>query len=231
MKSRLLMVMLPALLSSLLFFAAAQAATDAPQFAAGDTWNYRVVNGFNHSMVFGSYTQTVAATNAGVIQIELRTSDGRLIDTASLAGPGRLASGMLNERTFGRLEPALQLMPFPLVEGQRWQQKVLRYDPIAKQTRTVSLYGKVEGWETIKVPAGEFRALKIVREMYLGDHDAFRGQTRLTEHEWYVPELKHWVKLQNWEEYHYAGDNVATGSYYQGDRLIFEMLSYQLAAR
>ena len=76
-----------------------------------------------------------------------------------------------------------------------------------------------------------FRALNVERELYLGDYDSFRGQTRLTEHEWYVPELKHWVKLQNWEEYHEAGHNVASGSYYQGERQVFELLSFQPGAR
>ncbi len=223
MKTRFLPVVL------LLLALGAQAAVDAPGYAAGDTWSYSGVNGYNQ-LPLGSYTQTVAAAASGAIRVEVRSADGRLIDTAALAAPGLLASGMLNARTIGRLEPALQLLPFPLEEGKRWRQNVVRFDPVSQQKRSVSIYGKVEGWENVKVPAGEFRALKIVREMFLGDHDAFRGQTKLTEHEWYVPELKHWVKLQNWEEYHLAGDNVA-GSYYQGERQGFEMLSYRPGAR
>lgn len=205
------------------------AATDAPQYGGGDAWSYQELNGFN-GIVRGTFTQTVAGVAAGEIRVDSRSGDGKIFDALTFASPGLMSSGMLNPRASGRLEPALQLLPFPLEEGRRWRQSVKRVDPVQGQPRQVTVYGKVEGWENVKVPAGEFRALKIVRELYLGDHDAFRGQTRLTEHEWYVPDLKHWVKLQNWEEYHEAGDNVAA-SYYQGERRVFELLSYQPGAR
>jgi len=87
--------------------------------------------------------------------------------------------------------------------------------------------GKVTGWETVKVPAGEFRALKIERVMLLGDYDHYRSQTRLTEHEWYVPEIRGAVKLQSWEEFRETGDS----HYLQGERQVYELLSYQPGAR
>jgi len=205
------------------------AATDAPQYGGGDAWSYQELNGFN-GIVRGTFTQTVAGVASGEIRVDSRSSDGKFTGTRTFTAPGLLADGMLNDRATGRLEPALQLLPFPLEEGSRWRQSVKRHDPVYRQRRDVTIYGKVEGWENVKVPAGEFRALKIVRELYLGDHDAFRGQTRLTEHEWYVPDLKHWVKLQNWEEYHEAGQNVAE-SYYQGERQVFELLSFRPGAR
>jgi hypothetical protein len=215
----------------------ANAATEAPQYDAGESWNYRAVNAYN-GLPHGSFTQSVAGAAAGVvagaaggeIRINLRSDDGKYTDTVTFSRAGQMASGMLNDRAGGPLEPALQMTPFPLEEGQRWKQSVTRADPVQKQNRTVTIYGKVQGWEQVKVPAGEFRALKIVREIFLGDHDAFRGQTKLTEYEWYVPELKHWAKLQNFEEYHMAGDNAA-GSYYQGERLILELMSYQPGKR
>ena len=207
----------------------AAGATDAPQYGGGETWSYQELNGFN-GILRSTFTQSVTGVAKGEIRVSLRSGDGKLTDIQTFTAPGLLASGMLNDRAGGRLEPALQLLPFPLEEGRRWRQSVTRVDPVQKQQRQVTVYGKVEGWETVKVPAGEFRALKVVREMFLGDHDPFRGQTRLTEHEWYVPELKHWAKLQNWEEYHMAGDNVA-GSYYQGDKQVFELLSFQPGAR
>ena len=76
------------------------------------------------------------------------------------------------------------------------------------------------------MPAGEFKAIKIEREMYLGDWDMFRGQTRRTEVEWYVPELKMPVKLQVWEEYH-ENRNTVVGSYWQGDRFVQELSSFK----
>lgn len=204
-------------------------AADATPLSPGDTWSYRTVNGYN-GLPHGTWTQTVSVDAANEIRVELRGEGGAASEQFIFSAPGQLAAGRLNPRADGRLEPALQLLPFPLEEGKRWRQRVTRLDPELKQARSVSLYGRVVGWETVKVPAGEFRALRVQREIFLGDHDAFRGQTKLTEYEWYVPELKHWVRLQSWEEYHEAGDNVG-GSYHQGERLVSELLSFQPGRR
>jgi hypothetical protein len=221
----------PRLLAAVLviLWPAALWAADAAPLAAGDTWTYRTVNGYN-GLAHGTWTQTVTAAAANDIRVELRGEGGGAGELSVFSAPGQLAAGALNPRAGGRLEPALQLLPIPLEEGKRWRQSVTRFDPVLKQERTVSLYGKVAGWETVKVPAGEFRALRIEREIFLGDHDPFRGQTKLTEYEWYVPELKHWARLQSFEEYHLAGDNAA-GSYYQGERLVSELLSFQPGKR
>ena len=217
---------LPALL--LLLALGAHAAVEAPRYAPGDTWSFRKIDGYNHE-VRGTYTYTVSAVAPDGISIERRSADGKLLDTATLAAPGMLTAGRLNARARGSLEPALQLLPFPLEEGKRWQQSVVRKDPVEYGAREVKVHGKVQGWETVKVPAGEFRALKIVRELYLGDEDAFRGQTKLTQHLWYVPELRQLVKVQNWEEYH-EDRRGGVVPYYQGDREIFELVSHRAGA-
>jgi len=225
MKTRFLPVML---LAALACSAPALAATDAPKYALGDTWSFRKVDGYSRE-VRGTYTHTVAAVAAGGISVERRSGDGKLLDTVTLAAPGLLSAGRLNARARGSLEPALQLLPFPLEEGKRWRQSVARVDPAIYGKREVKVYGRVQGWEMVKVPAGEFRALKIVRELFLGDEDSFRGQTKLTQHLWYVPELRNLVKVQNWEEYHEDKRDVV-GPYYQGTREIFELVTHRAGA-
>ena len=61
--------------------------------------------------------------------------------------------------------------------------------------------GKVLGWETVKVPAGEFRAMKVERTMYLADYDTFRGNTQRTETEWYAPDIRGAAKIVVFEEF------------------------------
>ncbi len=217
---------LPALL--LLLALGAQAAVEAPRYAPGDSWSFRKIDGYNHE-VRGTYTYTVSAVAPGGISVERRSADGKLLDTTTLAAPGLLTAGRLNARARGSLEPALQLLPFPLEEGKRWRQSVMRKDPVAYGAREVKVYGRVRGWETVKVPAGEFRALRIEREMYLGDEDSFRGQTKLTQHLWYVPELRHLVKVQNWEEYQ-EDRRGGLAPYYQDTREIFELVSHRAGA-
>ena len=115
---------------------------------------------------------------------------------------GVLETGRLNDRVFGTFRPGLQLLPFPLLEGKTWSQSVRRTDASSGAERTVTVRGRVIGWETVKVPAGEFRALKVERVMRLGDHGTFRTETRRVEHEWYVPELKSAARIEIWEEYY-----------------------------
>jgi len=51
-------------------------------------------------------------------------------------------------------------------------------------------------WEKVRVPAGEFEALKIVVEAQYADaNDATRGGGKLTETVWFVPSLNNYVKL------------------------------------
>ena len=200
-------------------------AVDAAPLRAGDTWRYQAVDGYN-GLPQGTWRQTVTAAGANELRLELRREDAASGEVSVYAAHGVLTSGRLNPRATGSLEPALQLLPFPLTEGKRWRQDVTRRDPQLYDARDVRLLGRVAGWETVKVPAGEFRAIKIIREFYLGDHDPFRRQTKLTEYEWYVPELKHWAKMQTFEEFHYTEDNAA-GSYNQGDRLVMELLSFE----
>ena len=61
--------------------------------------------------------------------------------------------------------------------------------------------------------------------MYLGDYDSFRGQTKRTEYEWYVPELAFPVKMQTFEEFHFYKERVLS-PYSYGDWMIYELTSY-----
>ena len=73
--------------------------------------------------------------------------------------------------------------------------------------------GTVTGWETVTVPAGTFRALKVIQKGVWRRLD--NGSSHVQEIAfWYVPEVKRWVKLE------------ATGGL---TRLIEELVSYDLA--
>lgn len=180
--------------------AAPAGAVTAPQLAAGQTFTYNEINGFNRLQRATIVREVVTA--GPETRIRTRTLEGKPIDEARLAG-GTLREGMLSERAYGPLEPALELRPFPLVAGAKWRQVVQRADPMWKERRPVRVDGVVRGWEMIRVPAGEFRVVKIERYMYLGDWDPFRMQSERFEEEWYSPELGMPVRItarEWWEE-------------------------------
>lgn len=196
----------------------------APTLKAGDTWTYRGIDNYNR-LPTGTWTREVTGTAASGIRVAVRSADGSVDDL--FRAPGELTSGVLNDRARGTMDPALQLMPFPLAEGKSWSQKVIRTDPATNEKREMLVQGKVLGWETIKVPAGEFKALKVERTMYLGDYDSFRGITQRTETEWYAPDIRGAAKVVVFEEFCERRYGCSMGSFMPGVRATYELTSYR----
>jgi hypothetical protein len=61
---------------------------------------------------------------------------------------------------------------------------------VTKATYRVHTRAKVVGWERIRVPAGEFDALRVQREVFAGNSTAVRTQEEIRETDWYVPALR-----------------------------------------
>jgi hypothetical protein len=218
--------LLRGLLAAALVCAAAPAAAQvaAPALKPGDTWTYRGVDNYN-KRVTGTWSREVTSAAPGGIRIVTR--EGNTTTESLFRAPGEIASGVLGDRARGTMEPALSVTPFPLTEGKTWSQKVIRTDPGTNARREMLVTGRVRGWETVKVPAGEFKALKVERTLYLGDYDSFRGATQRTETEWYAPEVRGPVKVQVFEEYCERRYGCAMGSLMPGERATYELTAYR----
>jgi hypothetical protein len=197
----------------------------APVLQPGDTWTYRHIDNYNKLEV-GTVSSVVEAAGPNGVRLVTRSPNGLVNFESTYAGPGQLASGTLSERAAGAMHPPLQLTRYPLREGERWAQNVVRDDVMSREERETDLRVKVIGWATVKVPAGEFRALLIERAFDLGDYDPFRGPTLRYEKEWYAPEVKGTVKLEVFEEYfesRYGRLEMPA----PGTRATYELLSYK----
>jgi hypothetical protein len=75
-----------------------------------------------------------------------------------------------------------------LTVGQRWEEAHRLERPVDRQTTNRNSVWTVEAEETITVPAGTFRAFKIVWRNKNTD-------AMLTEM-WYAPDVKQWVKIR-----------------------------------
>jgi hypothetical protein len=197
----------------------------APVLHPGDTWTYRHIDGYN-KLTVGTVSNIVQTVGANEIRLLTRSGDGKYQWEAVYAAPGLLANGIISERAEGTMNPPLALSPYPLREGQQWRQNVIRDDLMSREKRLTQISGRVVGWETVKVPAGEFRALLIERAFELGDYDPFRGPTLRYEKEWYSPEVRSAVKLEVFEEYFYHRYNRLEMTA-PGTRAIYELVSYK----
>jgi hypothetical protein len=114
-------------------------------------------------------------------------------------------------------DPPLRALPFPLRPGARFRQTLTARESDGSPPRRVIVAGYVAGWETVKVPAGEYRALRVVRDTFLGDHAFHRTETMRSETDWFAPSIGALVRS---EENSFVEDLQSGGGEY-GGRQIF----------
>ena len=159
-----------------------------PEVKVGDRWTYQRFD-YDANQPRGRYEMRVVFAERGVIQVVMQRGQEE-IDTAytsewnAMSIPGRL------------LNPHTGWFKFPLQVGATHDAAfdvVLLKKQVAesKNQRRV----KVVGWEDVVVPAGKFRALKIVSEgnFQRVDNTSMSGTSRNVI--WYVPEVRRWAKI------------------------------------
>lgn len=203
---------------------------DPPQMKVGDTWRYAARDGYT-GIAKGTLEYRVSAisddTATVMLQHEARTSDERYTRDGNWR-----ERPMTNLQNF-RYNPPYPALPFPLEAGKTWQAYVEATDPATGHVNRVRIDGKVLGWERIKVPAGEFDALKIRRIVYAGNHDDyFRSEEQITEFDWYAPQLGHVVKNESSSGYYekMRGCDFNPGCTWRpNDWSVVELVSYRSA--
>jgi hypothetical protein len=195
--------------------------------ATGDSYVYRVFNGYNNE-VRGKISYRVDNTQADRVEVAVTT------DTSS-AGVARtevytkngnwlrrpLAShDQLREYEFAT---ALPVYVPPADAGGAWSVRVDAVDPATGQRMSVRVDGEVLGSERITVPAGTFDTIKIMRRTYAGDWDGFMRETHIVETDWYAPALGRPVKSDSKSSWQDMSRCSRLGCSFKGDWNIFEL--------
>ncbi|MET0265850.1 MAG: hypothetical protein ABW202_09555 [Duganella sp.] len=184
-------------LSCLLSTAAALAAdpppsANAPKPAIGDHWTYQYIDAWKGVKGNVSDLEVSAIDEAGV-HIDIRRQG-----KTELIGKQRFSPDMNPiERGSLHFAPSFARYAFPLTPGKEWSSEALADNTkLGKQWR-YAIKGKVVDWEKVRVPAGEFNALKVVIEAeYRGkDSGPASGNGTLVETVWFAPEINNFVKL------------------------------------
>lgn len=215
------------------------AAVPAPNIAAGDTWTYRVHDGFTR-LPREDQRFVVDRVGAGRIEVAGAVERGDATQVYDLEW-NWLRRAATDLQTF-EYSPAYPAFAFPLAIGKRWHAQVTATDPRDGRRFPVRVDGTVLGWERVKVPAGEFDALKIERVVYIDYWEySVRGQSIIREYEWYAPAVKWAVKREASATYlSYVGgirtgtgfvrvdDSDASGGpqYVRDDWLIYELANF-----
>lgn len=110
--------------------------------------------------------------------------------------------------------PPLKYYDFPLFPGKTWQQDTTETNTKTGTVKSHSVAGVVGQWETVSVPAGTFRAIKVELQTEVFDHstgERISGSDR----SWFVPDVRRSVK------------SITTGK--GGSQRLIQLMSYELA--
>lgn len=160
-----------------------------PEIRVGDSWTYRSTNIIGP----GAHEQETRVTfidDKVILAVSTRKSDGKEFD-----------SSWTNEwnsvTTHGgsMYRPHSGVVRFPLNIGDKHE---VKYDLLRPRASTIlsSTTGTVAivGWETVEVPAGKFRAVRIELDSMVQPSDGSRAYPRQVTY-WYSPDVRRWVKL------------------------------------
>ena len=166
----------------------------APVAKQGAYWEYAVRDGYT-GLPRGIYRYTVSRVDADRIVVDV-TRDGERVDTEIYTPDWKgLEHPLRNIQRF-RFSPPYPAYMFPLQPGQRWRSVVSSTDPVTGRSYRTHVHASVGGWRRIKVPAGEFDAIEVRREIYAGNAEFFRLQEEISEVEWFAPSVGHPVVAQ-----------------------------------
>lgn len=218
------------------------ASAEAPRVAPGDSWTYRVRDGYT-GLDRGNEQYSVTGTSGERISV-----------TVSFARSG-VEEAHVYDRNWNWLkrpatnlqsfdyQPSYQAFAFPLTPGKTWSERLEATDPGDGRKFPVRLYGTVVGWERIKVPAGEFDTIRIKRSVYFDYWEySTRGGSDMVESEWYAPAVKQVVRRETASWYvSYVGGDAPGFMFVDGDTndgggiqrvpddwLIYELVSYSV---
>ena len=172
------------------------ASAAAPAVAVGDNWTYRVRDAFT-GLERGS--QNYRVTDSGGDRIRVAVSrEGAVGDEIQVFDRewNWLKHPATHLQSF-EYNPAYPAFAFPLAPGKTWRARLTATDPVDGRRFPLTVDGAVIGWERIKVPAGEFDALKIKRVVFFDylEHTV-RGRSEILEYEWYAPVVKQAVRRE-----------------------------------
>ena len=161
-----------------------------PEVKVGDSWTYRDMNYWNNTQT-RVLRMTVTLVKSDVVLVGFKYNN----DTSERDSQWTSEWNAVSAPAGQIYSPHWGLFKFPLAVGAKYETV---FDLTArsggylgqwKHEQTVT----VVGWEDIEVPAGKFRALKVVSNgVYARQDYSYTGRVKRTA--WYVPHVKRWVK-------------------------------------
>ncbi|MGH8726980.1 MAG: hypothetical protein ACREV9_02210 [Burkholderiales bacterium] len=155
-----------------------------PETQVGDRWTYQKLNAHNGNAA-GTVNYEVLGLDGEAVRFQI--SDNKNVTT----------------QTWPR-----QWNQFELVDGRRFvydagevSGKTTAFNPATNEKVSIKIQTSFLGREKIRVPAGEFDTLKILRNIYIDDREWWKSQTRVRQISWHSPSAAQFVKQESQPSY------------------------------
>jgi hypothetical protein len=165
-----------------------------PALNVGDRWLFRTTDGFTGLETRRVEWLIVELNESGLPRITLMVN-GVPVTSAT---PNKDFVKTWPPAGFRTESGSYTPLDFPLYVGKQWSSEFgVRWLTDVTQIVPYRRKANVEAWETIHVPAGEFRTVRVVHEgtarVHMRDGE-FNVPTR--DVFWYSPDAKHYVKRE-----------------------------------
>lgn len=166
----------------------------APALAVGDTY---VMESTNHANPNLSYVaeRKIVGVEADRIKVTFRNVKSDLVRMLEYDRQWNLIAFRGPSGEGYEYQPPIKYYDFPLKPGKRWSGVSTERNLKTGDLREHRVSGEVVGWETVTVPAGTFRAVKVMLATEVKDLKT--GQvTPGSDTSWFAPAVKRSVKSE-----------------------------------
>ncbi|MGD9946071.1 MAG: hypothetical protein AB7S98_22825, partial [Burkholderiaceae bacterium] len=132
--------------------------------------------------------------------VRLTRSDGRPLDDELYTAPWNVVQEPFYDLTQTFAQP-LPLLPPQLSVGAQLRRSVHYRGAGGSRVLYWGDWLTARGWEQLRLPAGDFLALRIERMINFEHLDIFRQEPRRFDTLWYAPSVGRWVQREWTGEY------------------------------
>ena len=135
----------------------------APEVRSGTFWQYAVTDGFTR-LPRTTVEYRIDNVHSDALTVHVVTGGANESTELYTRDWNWLRRPATNMQMF-EFSPAYRAFDFPLVAGKKWTYRGTATDPTDHRSFPVRVEAEVLGWERVRVPAGEFDAVKVQRKM------------------------------------------------------------------
>ncbi len=176
--------------------------TPAPSVRVGDRWRYALIDRYRDER-FDEETVEALATEPR-LRLRVSGTDGVARDEEIYAGPWQVIREPGYDVPIVFVHPT-PVLPWRLAVGG--SARVSNAFRAAGEERALFWSEWIDAlrWERVRVPAGEFVALRVLRRIAFEHPDPFRERSSREETLWYAPQVNRWVQREWTGTYFWAG--------------------------